>query len=66
MFRNIFHSDSDSLIEYLAQIILQMGAVSSMCCETEKKSHLERTLPKPSKDKVEKPREIEIKKNTVN
>lgn len=35
-----------------------MGAVSSMCCETEKKSHHERILPKPAKITAEKPREI--------
>jgi|688.fasta_scaffold305767_1 hypothetical protein len=39
-----------------------MGAVSSMCCESDKKSQIEQTLPKPTKTKVEKTREVEIKK----
>lgn len=42
---------------------LLMGAVSSMCCESDKKSQIEQTLPKPTKTKVEKTREVEIKKN---
>jgi len=33
-----------------------MGAVSSMCCETEKSNHSEKALPKPAKSKPEKQR----------
>ncbi len=33
-----------------------MGAVSSMCCETEKSSHAEQALPKPTKNKPERSR----------
>ena len=36
-----------------------MGAVSSMCCETEKSSHSEKALPKPVKIKPEN-RKVDI------